>query len=54
MLDPFEFGFAISIGCSVVAMFIRIEHRLTKVETKIDNLEGIINGCQRTSEDHTK
>jgi hypothetical protein len=52
-MDPFNMGISVTIGVAVVGMFLRIEHRLTTVETKIDNLEGKITGCQPTSEENT-
>ncbi len=53
-MDPFTIGISVTIGGAIVCMFIRIEHRLTKVETTLAFIKGNMNGCQPTSEEDTK
>ena len=53
-MDPFTIGIFVTIGSAIVGMFIRIEHRLTKVETKIDFIQENIIGCQQPLETNTK
>jgi len=53
-MDPFTVGISVTIGAAVIGMFIRIEHRLTKVETKIDFIQDNMNGCQPHSDENTK
>ena len=52
-MDPFQTGLFITIGAAIVGMFIRIEHRLTKVETTVIDIKEHMSGCPPTSEDHT-
>lgn len=54
MTDPIEIGFAFAIGSGIIGMFLRIEHRLTKLETKLDNIEENITGCQPPLENPMK
>lgn len=53
-MDPFQAGLFITIGAAVVGMFLRIEHRITKVETTLTFIQRSMTGCQPTLEDHTK
>jgi uncharacterized membrane protein YqgA involved in biofilm formation len=53
-MDPFAFGLFVTIGGAVIGMFIRIEHRLTKLETKVDAIQGCFPACQPPLEDDTK
>ena len=53
-MDPFSLGIFITIGAAVVGMFIRIEHRLTKVETSLTYIQENMTGCPPTSEEPTK
>ena len=53
-MEPFTVGISVTIGAAVIGMFIRIEHRLTKVETKLDFIQQAIPGCQQPSETDTK
>ena len=53
-MEPFTIGISVTIGAAVIGMFIRIEHRLTKVETKIDFIQENIIGCQQPLETDTK
>ena len=52
-MDPFALGIFITIGAAVVGMFIRIEHRLTKVETTIEYIKDNISGCQQPLDKNT-
>lgn len=38
--------FFIPLGILILAIFIRIEHRLTKIETKVDHLEQKLEQCR--------
>ena len=53
-MDVFFTGALMTAGAAVIGMFIRIEHRLTKVETKLCFIKENILGCQQSSEDPTK
>ena len=53
-MDVFFTGAFMAAGAAIIGMFIRIEHRLTKVETKIDFIQENIIGCQQSSEGPTK
>jgi len=53
-MDPFTIGISVTIGGAIVGMFIRIEHRLTKVETMLTFIQENIIGCQQPSEESTK
>ena len=53
-MDPFQTGLFITIGAAIVGMFIRIEHRLTKVETIVEHIKEHTPGCPQTSEENTK
>ena len=54
MMEIITTGTLITAGAAIIGMFIRIEHRLTKVETKLDFIQENITGCQQPSEDPTK
>ena len=41
-----EICFLIPLGVLILAIFLRIEHRLTKIETKVDHLEKKIDQCR--------
>ena len=51
-MDPFTIGISLTIGGAIVGMFIRIEHRLTKVETTLTYIQEHMTECQPPSEDH--
>lgn len=53
-MNPSQIKISITIGGAVIGMFIRIEHRLTKVETKLNFIQENIIGCQPPSEENTK
>ena len=53
-MDPFQTGLFIAIGGAVIGMFFRIEHRLTKVETIVEDIKEHLPGCPQTSEENTK
>lgn len=46
MADPLTTGLLIAAAAGVVGMFIRIEHRLTKVETTVTHIREHLTGCQ--------
>lgn len=46
MTDPLSTGLLIAAAAGIIGMFIRIEHRLTKVETTIHFIKEHISGCQ--------
>ena len=52
--DIITTGILSTAGAAIIGMFIRIEHRLTKVETKLDFIQWNLTGCQQPSEDDTK
>jgi len=53
-MDPFTIGISVTIGAAVIGMFIRIEHRLTKVETTLNFIQENISGCQPTLDENMK
>lgn len=53
-MDPFQTGLFVTIGAAIVGMFIRIEHRLTQVETTVTHIKEHMTGCQPTLEEPTK
>lgn len=52
-MDPVTTGLLIAAAGGIVALFIRIEHRLTKVETSLTFILENLPGCQQHSEDPT-
>ena len=46
MTDPITTGLIITAAAGVIGMFLRIEHRLTKVETTVEYIKENIAGCQ--------
>lgn len=54
MTDPVDLAFVAAIGGAVVGMFLRIEHRLTKVETTVLDIKEHIDKCPPPSEGPTK
>ena len=48
MTDPFSIGVFITIGAAIVGMFVRIEHRVTKVETTLEFILRNVTGCPPT------
>ena len=46
MTDPITAGLLIAAAVGVIGMFIRIEHRLTKVETTVHFIKENMTGCQ--------
>jgi len=53
-MDPFTLGISVTIGSAIIGMFMRIEHRLTKLETKVDSIQGCLPACQPPSDTDTK
>ena len=53
MLNSIDWGVLVVIGGAIVTMFIRIEHRLTKVETMISQHMKESHQCQPPLEDPT-
>ena len=45
MTDPITSGLLIAAAAGVVGMFLRIEHRLTKVETTVTHIKEHMNKC---------
>ena len=54
MTDPITTGLLITAAAGIIGMFIRIEHRLTKVETTVDYIKENISGCQPPLDNATK
>ena len=54
MIDTIMSGILTIAGTAIIGMFIRIEHRLTKVETTISFIKENIIRCQQPLEDPTK
>lgn len=53
-MDIFSSALFITIGAAVVSMFLRIENRLTKVETTLAFIQEHMSGCQPPLENPTK
>ena len=54
MTDPITSGLLIAAAAGVVGMFLRIEHRLTKVETTVTHIKEHMTECQPPSDLDTK
>lgn len=54
MIDPFSAGVFLTTAAGIIGMFIRIESRLTKLETTIKYIKENMKGCQPTLDDPTK
>lgn len=46
MVDYFSIGIYITVGAAVIALFLRIENRITRVETSIDFIKANCVKCQ--------
>ena len=46
MTDPITTGLLITAAAGIIGMFLRIEHRLTKVETTVTHIKEHMTGCQ--------
>ena len=53
-MDPFTIGISVTVSAAVIGMFIRIEHRLTKVETTLFYIQEHMTGCQPTSDENMR
>ena len=53
MTDPITSGLLIAAAAGIVGMFLRIEHRLTKVETTLTYIQENITQCQPPSGKNT-
>lgn len=53
MTDPLSTGLLIAAAAGVVGMFLRIEHRLTKVETTVHFIKENMTACQPPSDNDT-
>ena len=53
MTDPFTAGAIIAAIGGIYGMFLRIERRLTRLETNVTHIKEHMSSCQPTTEEPT-
>jgi hypothetical protein len=53
MIDPFSAGIYLTTAAGIIAMFIRIENRITRLETTLKFIQENMFRCQQPSDKPT-
>ena len=54
MIDPFGAGVFVTSAAAIFGMFLRIENRITKIESTLKQMQGERTGCQPRLEERMK